>query len=48
MVEFEVETKKCGDSVGFVIPKKIVKEVDIKPNETIIIDIKRDIKPRIL
>ena len=46
MVEFEAETKKWGGSVGFVIPKEIVKEVGIKPNETVVIEIKRDIKQK--
>lgn len=41
MAEFEIETKKKGNWIGFVIPKKIVDELGIKPNETIIIKIKK-------
>ena len=40
MVECEVKTKKVGSSIGFVIPKEIVKELGIKPNEVIIIKLK--------
>lgn len=42
MTEFEIKTKKKGNSIGFVVPKNIVKELDIKPNETIIIKIKKN------
>ena len=44
MVETQVRTKKYGSSIGFIIPKEIVDKLDIKPNETILIDIKDNIK----
>ena len=41
MVEAQVTTIKRGSSVGFILPKEIVDELDIKPNEIIVIDIKK-------
>ncbi|MBI2653970.1 AbrB/MazE/SpoVT family DNA-binding domain-containing protein [Candidatus Woesearchaeota archaeon] len=44
MTEFETKTKKWGSSIGVVLPKKVVDEVGIKPNETIVIDVKKVVK----
>ena len=41
MVETEVRTRKWGSSIGIVIPKEIVEEVGIKPDETITIEVKK-------
>lgn len=41
MVEIEAKTKKWGSSIGVVLPKALVEEVGIKPNEPIIIDVKK-------
>lgn len=41
MAETQVKTKKCGSSIGFILPKEIVDKLDIKPNEIIIINIKK-------
>ena len=41
MVETEVKTRKWGSSIGVVLPKEIVDEVGIKPDETIVIDVKK-------
>lgn len=41
MVEIETKTRKWGSSIGVVLPKKIVEEAGIKPNEKIVIEVKR-------
>ena len=41
MVEIEAKTKKWGSSIGVVIPKEVVEETGIKPNEKIVIEIKK-------
>ena len=41
MVETEVKTRKWGSSIGVVIPKEVVDEAGIKPNEKIVIEIKK-------
>ena len=44
MVETEVKTRKWGSSIGIVIPKEVVEEVGIKPDETIRIDVRKPVK----
>lgn len=44
MVETEVKTRKWGSSIGVVLPKELVDEIGIKPDETIKIDIKKGVK----
>jgi len=44
MVETEVKTRKWGSSIGVVLPKEVVDEVGIKPDETIRIDIRKPVK----
>ena len=41
MVETEVKTRKWGSSIGLVLPKEVVDEVGIKPNEKITIEVKK-------
>ena len=41
MVETEVKTRKWGSSIGVVLPKEVVDEIGIKPDEKITIDIKK-------
>ena len=41
MVEIETKTRKWGSSIGVVLPKNVVDEVGIKPNEKIVIEIKK-------
>ena len=41
MVETEVKTRKWGSSIGVVLPKALVEEAGIKPNEKIVIEIKK-------
>lgn len=41
MVEIETKTKKWGSSIGVVLPKALVEDIGIKPNEPIIIDVKK-------
>jgi len=46
MAEIEVQTRKWGNSLGIVIPKKIIAQEHLSENQTIIIEIKKvpDIK----
>ena len=44
MVETEVKTRKWGSSIGVVLPKEVVDEIGIKPDETIKINIRKLIK----
>ena len=44
MVETEVKTRKWGSSIGVVLPKELVDDIGIKPNETIRIDVKKGVK----
>lgn len=41
MVQTQTKTKKWGNSIGIVLPKSLVEEANIKPNETIVIEIKK-------
>lgn len=40
-MEFEAKTRKWGSSIGIVLPKEIVEEIGIKPDEKIIMDVKK-------
>ena len=40
-MEIETKTRKWGSSIGVVLPKRIVEEAGIKPNEKIVIEIKK-------
>ena len=44
MVEIEVKTRKWGSSIGVVLPKELVDEIGIKPDETIRIDVRKPVK----
>ena len=35
MMEIKAKTKKWGNSIGILIPKEIVKEENIKPNQDV-------------
>ena len=39
MAEIEARTRKIGGSVGIILPKNVVEKEDIKPNQTIKIEI---------
>lgn len=41
MVEIETKTRKWGSSIGIVLPKSLVDEAGIKPNEKITIEVKK-------
>ena len=41
MSEIEVTTKQWGSSIGIVIPKELVDDLGIKPNEKVIVEIKK-------
>ncbi len=44
MVEIQAKTRKWGSSIGVVIPKEVVEEAGIRPNEKIVIEIKKRVK----
>ncbi|MBI3027207.1 AbrB/MazE/SpoVT family DNA-binding domain-containing protein [Candidatus Woesearchaeota archaeon] len=46
MVKMEVKTRKWGSSIGIVIPKEVVDEIGIKPDETIRIDVRKPVKAK--
>jgi len=37
----EVKTKKWGNSVGVIIPSETIEELNIKPDEKIVIEIRK-------
>lgn len=41
MREIEAKTRKWGSSIGVVLPKVLVEEAHIKPDETIVIEVKK-------
>ena len=41
MTEVELKTKKWGSSIGVLLPKELVEKAGIKPEETIVVDIKK-------
>ena len=43
-MEFEAKARKWGSSIGIVVPKEIVEEAGIKPNEMIRIEVKSGVK----
>ena len=40
-MEFKTKARKWGSSVGIVLPKEVVDEIGIKPDESVTIDIKK-------
>jgi hypothetical protein len=45
-IKMECEVKKWGNSLGVILPKDVVKELGLKPNDTINIDVNRKIKAK--
>ena len=45
-MEIETKTRKWGSSIGVILPKKVVDEIGIKPNEIIRIEVKKNVKVR--
>jgi len=43
-MEFEAKARKWGSSIGVVVPKEIVEEVGIKPDETVFLDLRKPVK----
>lgn len=41
----EVKTKQWGNSIGVIIPKKVVNTLKIKPEETILIEVEKKENP---
>jgi antitoxin component of MazEF toxin-antitoxin module len=37
----KAETKKWGNSLGIVIPKSVVEELNLKPHEEVVIEIRK-------
>lgn len=46
MVEVQTRTRKWGSSIGIILPKNIVDEIRIKPNEILTIDIRKKRKAK--
>jgi len=46
MSEIECTAKKWGNSIGVVLPRNIVKEENIRPNEKVVVDIKKTHKAK--
>ncbi len=45
MTEIETEAKKWGNSIGFRIPKEVVEEEDIEPEDRVLLDVRKLKKP---
>ena len=45
-MEIETKTRKWGSSIGIVLPKELIDEIDIKPNEIITIEVKKKHKAK--
>ena len=43
-MEIETKTKRWGSSIGIVLPKTLVEEAGIKPNDIIVIEVKKRLK----
>lgn len=43
-IKMECTVKKWGNSVGVILPKDVVKELDLKPNDKINIDVEKGVK----
>ena len=43
-MEIKTKARKWGSSIAVVLPKALVDEERIKPNETIVIEVKKGIK----
>lgn len=41
-MKIKVKTKKWGNSVGVRIPKKAVKQLDINPEDVVILDVEKE------
>lgn len=37
MMEIKAKTKKWGNSIGVIIPKEVIREQNIKPNQEVIL-----------
>ncbi|MBI2670431.1 AbrB/MazE/SpoVT family DNA-binding domain-containing protein [Candidatus Woesearchaeota archaeon] len=46
MVEIQTKAKKWGSSIGVILPKSLVEDIGIKPNETITIEVKKSHKAK--
>ena len=44
IMEIKAKARKWGSSIAVVLPKALVDEAGIKPNETVVIDVKKSIK----
>jgi hypothetical protein len=45
-VKMECEVKKWGNSVGVILPKSVVKELQLKPKDKIDINVEKGIKAK--
>ena len=44
MSEIECKTRKFGGSIGIILPNDVVKKEGIKPDQNIIVEIKKHVK----
>jgi hypothetical protein len=45
-IKMECTIKKWGNSVGIILPKDVVKELDLKPHDKINIEVEKGVKGR--
>jgi len=38
---FEIKTKKWGNSIGIIIPSRIIEKLNIKPEENLVVEINK-------
>ncbi|MBI4162329.1 MAG: AbrB/MazE/SpoVT family DNA-binding domain-containing protein [Candidatus Aenigmarchaeota archaeon] len=46
MTQIHCRTVKIGGSIGIILPKEIVRKDDIKPNQELSVEIKKQLKVR--
>ena len=44
MTEIECKTRKIGGSIGIILPKEAVEREGIKPDQNIVVEIKKQVK----
>ena len=44
MTEIECKTRKIGGSIGIILPKDAVEREGIKPDQNIVVEIKKQVK----
>ena len=44
MTEIQCKTRKIGGSIGIILPKEVVEKEGIKPDQEIMVEIKKQLK----